>query len=93
MSEQDTRVPGSGQPVSQSIIPPITQAQAPIQAPIDPKAKMFTDKLMELIGEVYTLSLEIASIDDPNLLNHPVVKQARKVVAKVKELKDVLGTK
>jgi hypothetical protein len=54
---------------------------------------MFTDKLMELIGEVYTLSLEIASIDDPNLLNHPVIKQARKVVAKVKELKDVLGTK
>ena len=89
MSEQDTRVPGSGQSVSQSIIPPITQAQTPI----DPKAKMFTDKLMELIGEVYTLSLEIASIDDPNLLNHPVVKQARKVVAKVKELKDVLGTK
>jgi hypothetical protein len=89
MSEQDTRVPGSGQPVSQSIIPPIAQAQAPI----DPKAKAFTDKLMELIGEVYTLSLEIASIDDPNLLNHPVVKQARKVVAKVKELKDVLGTK
>lgn len=89
MSEQDTRVPGSGQPVSQSIIPPITQTQAPI----DPKAKAFTDKLMELIGEVYTLSLEIASIDDPNLLNHPVVKQARKVVAKVKELKDVLGTK
>jgi hypothetical protein len=89
MSEQDTRVPGSGQPVSQSIIPPITQPQTPI----DPKAKAFTDKLMELIGEVYTLSLEIASIDDPNLLNHPVVKQARKVVAKVKELKDVLGTK
>jgi len=89
MSEQDTRVPGSGQPVSQSIIPPIAQPQTPI----DPKAKMFTDKLMELIGEVYTLSLEIASIDDPNLLNHPVVKQARKVVAKVKELKDVLGTK
>jgi hypothetical protein len=89
MSEQDTRVPGSGQPVSQSIIPPIAQAQSPI----DPKAKAFTDKLMELIGEVYTLSLEIASIDDPNLLNHPVVKQARKVVAKVKELKDVLGTK
>ena len=89
MSESDTRVPGSGQPVSQSIIPPITQPQAPI----DPKAKAFTDKLMELIGEVYTLSLEIASIDDPNLLNHPVVKQARKVVAKVKELKDVLGTK
>jgi len=89
MSEQDTRVPGSGQPVSQSIIPPITQPQTPI----DPKTKAFTDKLMELIGEVYTLSLEIASIDDPNLLNHPVVKQARKVVAKVKELKDVLGTK
>jgi len=89
MSEQDTRVPGSGQPVSQSIIPPLTQPQTPI----DPKAKAFTDKLMELIGEVYTLSLEIASIDDPNLLNHPVVKQARKVVAKVKELKDVLGTK
>ena len=89
MSEQDTRVPGSGQPVSQSIIPPIAQSQAPI----DPKAKAFTDKLMELIGEVYTLSLEIASIDDPNLLNHPIVKQARKVVAKVKELKDVLGTK
>ena len=89
MSESDTRVPGSGQPVGQSIIPPIAQTQAPI----DPKAKAFTDKLMELIGEVYTLSLEIASIDDPNLLNHPVVKQARKVVAKVKELKDVLGTK
>jgi len=89
MSEQDTRVPGSGQPVSQSIIPPLTQPQTPI----DPKAKAFTDKLMELIGEVYTLSLEIASIDDPNLLNHPIVKQARKVVAKVKELKDVLGTK
>jgi len=89
MSETDTRVQGSGQPVSQSIIPPIAQPQTPI----DPKAKMFTDKLMELIGEVYTLSLEIASIDDPNLLNHPVVKQARKVVAKVKELKDVLGTK
>jgi len=89
MSESDTRVPGSGQSVSQSIIPPIAQTQAPI----DPKAKAFTDKLMELIGEVYTLSLEIASIDDPNLLNHPVVKQARKVVAKVKELKDVLGTK
>ena len=53
MSEQDTRVPGSGQSVSQSIIPPITQAQTPIY----PKAKMFTDKLMELIGEVYTLSL------------------------------------
>jgi len=89
MSEQDTRVQGSGQPVSQSIIPPLTQPQTPI----DPKAKAFTDKLMELIGEVYTLSLEIASIDDPNLLNHPIVKQARKVVAKVKELKDVLGTK
>ena len=89
MSEQDTRVPGSGQPVSQSIIPPITQAQTPI----DPKTKMFTDKLMELIGEVYTLSLEIASIDDPNLLNHPAIKQAKKVIQKVKELKDVLGTK
>ena len=89
MSEQDSRVQGSGQSVGQSIIPPLAQSQAPI----DPKAKAFTDKLMELIGEVYTLSLEIASIDDPNLLNHPVVKQARKVVAKVKELKDVLGTK
>ncbi len=89
MSESNSGIQGSGQPVSQSIIPPITQAQTPI----DPKTKMFTDKLMELIGEVYTLSLEIASIDDPNLLNHPVVKQARKVVAKVKELKDVLGTK
>ncbi len=89
MSESNSGIQGSGQPVSQSIIPPITQAQAPI----DPKTKMFTDKLMELIGEVYTLSLEIASIDDANLLNHPVVKQARKVVAKVKELKDVLGTK
>jgi len=89
MSESDTRVQGSGQSVSQSIIPPITQPQTPI----DPKTKAFTDKLMELIGEVYTLSLEIASIDDPNLLNHPVVKQARKVVAKVKELKDVLGSK
>ena len=89
MSESNSGIQGSGQPVSQSIIPPITQPQTPI----DPKTKMFTDKLMELIGEVYTLSLEIASIDDPNLLNHPVVKQARKVVAKVKELKDVLGTK
>ena len=91
MSESDTRVQGSGQSVSQSIIPSIAQAQA--QAPIDPKAKMFTDKLMELIGEVYTLSLEIASIDDPNLLNHPAIKQAKKVIQKVKELKDVLGTK
>jgi len=89
MSESNSGIQGSGQSVSQSIIPPIAQTQAPI----DPKAKAFTDKLMELIGEVYTLSLEIASIDDPNLLSHPVVKQARKVVAKVKELKDVLGTK
>jgi hypothetical protein len=48
---------------------------------------------MELIGEVYTLSLEIASIDDPNLLNHPAIKQAKKVIQKVKELRDVLGTK
>jgi hypothetical protein len=89
MSEPNSGIPGSGQPVSQSIIPPITQAQTPI----DPKAKMFTDKLMELIGEVYTLSLEIASIDDANLLNHPAIKQAKKVIQKVKELKDVLGTK
>ena len=85
MSESNTKVQGSGQ----SVIPPIAQPQTPI----DPKAKAFTDKLMELIGEVYTLSLEIASIDDPNLLNHPAIKQAKKVIQKVKELKDVLGTK
>ena len=89
MPEANSGIQGSGQSTGQSVIPPLTQPQTPI----DPKAKAFTDKLMELIGEVYTLSLEIASIDDPNLLNHPAIKQAKKVIQKVKELKDVLGTK
>lgn len=77
--------------VQQPIIPGPVQVQAPSTTPIDPRAKAFTDKLMELIGEVYNLSIELASIDDPNLVNHPVVKEARKVVQKVKELRDVLN--
>jgi len=97
MSESDARVQGSGQSLISGVVPPQIPPQViqqtPQQTVIDPKAKAFTDKLLELVGEVYTLAVEISAIDDPNLLNHPVVKQARKVVAKVKELKDALGTK
>ena len=98
MSEPNTRVQGSEQPniniVPQASIPSIIGTPTPQQATIvDQKARAFTDKLMELISEVYTLSLEIASIDDEKLLKHPAIVQARKVVQKVKELRDVLGTK
>ena len=98
MSEPNTRVQGSEQSsiniVPQASIPSIIGTPTPQQATIvDQKARAFTDKLMELISEVYTLSLEIASIDDEKLLKHPAIVQARKVVQKVKELRDVLGTK
>ncbi len=63
------------------------------QAVVDKKAKAFGDKFLELISEIYTLSMEIASIEDPKLLEHPAIKQARKVIAKAKELRDVLGSK
>ena len=64
-----------------------------MQAVVDKKAKAFGDKFLELISEIYTLSMEIASIEDPKLLELPAIKQARKVIAKAKELRDVLGTK
>jgi hypothetical protein len=60
---------------------------------VDKKAKAFSDKFLELISEIYTLSMEIASIEDSKLLEHPAIKQARKVIAKAKELRDVLGSK
>lgn len=58
---------------------------------VDPKAKAFTDKLMELIGSAYTLATELATIDDPQLLQHPAIRAARDVVMRVKELRRVLG--
>ncbi len=89
MSSENSGLQGSGQP-NITVIPPIPQAQAP---QIDPKTKMFTDKLMELISEVYALSLEISSIEEEKLLNHPAIKQAKKVIQKVKEIKDLLSSK
>jgi hypothetical protein len=72
---------------------PVLKEQAQVQAVVDKKAKAFSDKFLELISEIYTLSMEIASIEDAKLLEHPAIKQARKVIAKAKELRDVLGTK
>jgi len=72
---------------------PVLKEQPQMQAVVDKKAKAFSDKFLELISEIYTLSMEIASIEDPKLLEHPAIKQARKVIAKAKELRDVLGTK
>jgi len=72
---------------------PVLKEQPQMQAVVDKKAKAFSDKFLELISEIYTLSMEIASIEDPKLLEHPAIKQARKVIAKAKELRDVLGSK
>ena len=72
---------------------PVLKEQPQMQTVIDKKARAFSDKFLELISEIYTLSMEIASIEDPKLLEHPAIKQARKVIAKAKELRDVLGTK
>ena len=72
---------------------PVLKEQAQVQTVVDKKAKVFTDKFLELISEIYTLSMEIASIEDQKLLEHPAIKQARKVIAKAKELRDVLASK
>ena len=85
MSENTTRQESSELPTP---IPVLKE-----QPVVDKKAKAFSDKFLELISEIYTLSMEIASIEDPKLLEHPAIKQARKVIAKAKELRDVLGTK
>jgi len=85
MSETPTRQESSELPTP---IPVLKE-----QPVVDKKAKAFSDKFLELISEIYTLSMEIASIEDPKLLEHPAIKQARKVIAKAKELRDVLGTK
>jgi hypothetical protein len=89
MSETSNRTEGSE--LTTTI--PVIKDQSQIQAVVDKKAKAFSDKFLELISEIYTLSMEIASIEDPKLLEHPAVKQARKVIAKAKELRDVLGSK
>jgi len=68
MSESDTRVQGTGQSiVTPTITTPPTPTTTPVipnvalqQQTIDPKAKAFTDKLMELVTEAYNLSLELA---------------------------------
>jgi len=85
MSETTTRQESSELPAT---IPVLKE-----QTVVDKKAKAFSDKFLELISEIYTLSMEIASIEDPKLLEHPAIKQARKVIRKAKELRDVLGTK
>jgi len=89
MSETSTRQEGSELPATI----PVLKEQTQVQAVVDKKAKAFSDKFLELISEIYTLSLEIASIEDPKLLEHSAIKQARKVIAKAKELRDVLGSK
>ena len=89
MSENTTR-----QESSEFTTPiPVLKEQAQVQTVVDKKAKAFSDKFLELISEIYTLSMEIASIEDAKLLEHPAIKQARKVIAKAKELRDVLGSK
>jgi len=85
MSETSNRQEGSELPTT---IPVLKE-----QTVVDKKAKAFGDKFLELISEIYTLSMEIASIEDPKLLEHPAIKQARKVISKAKELRDVLGSK
>jgi len=89
MSETTTRTEGNE--LTPAI--PVLKEQAQVQAVIDKKAKAFSDKFLELMSEIFNLAMELASIDDPKLNEHPAVKQAKKVVAKAKELRDVLGTK
>ncbi|MFP3168580.1 MAG: hypothetical protein RXR01_05685 [Thermoproteus sp.] len=77
------------------IPPPLTpavQSTQPAQPPApDPKAKAFTDKIMELVSEAYNLATELATIDDPKLLTHPAIKAAQRVVVKVKELRSIIS--
>ena len=89
MSETPTRQESSELPTPI----PVLKEQPQMQAVDDKKAKAFSNKFLELISEIYTLSMEIASIEDQKLLEHPAIKQARKVVSKAKELRDVLGSK
>jgi len=89
MSETPTRQESSELPTPI----PVLKEQPQMQAVDDKKAKAFSNKFLELISEIYTLSMEIASIEDQKLLEHPAIKQARKVIAKAKELRDVLGSK
>jgi hypothetical protein len=77
------------------IPPPISAAMTPAvqstQPAPDPKAKAFTDKIMELVSEAYNLATELATIDDPKLLTHPAIKAAQRVVVKVKELRAIIS--
>jgi len=78
-------------PISTAVTPAIQSTQHAQPPSPDPKAKAFTDKIMELVSEAYNLATELATIDDPKLLTHPAIKAAQRVVAKVKELRAIIS--
>jgi len=45
-----------------------------------------TEKLSGLLMTAQELGFELATLNDPQLLNHPVVIKARELIIKLKEL-------
>jgi len=45
-----------------------------------------TEKLSELLMTAQELGFELATLNDPALLNHPVVIKARELIIKLKDL-------
>lgn len=44
------------------------------------------EKLSTLLMKAQELGFELATLDDPKLLNHPVVVKARELIKELKEL-------
>lgn len=54
-----------------------------------PEAKQIVQKIMELVMEGYNLATDLALIDDPKIIKLPVIQSAKRVVAKIRELRDL----
>lgn len=54
-----------------------------------PQVDPVVQKVMELVMEAYNLSTELALIEDPEILKLPVIQSAKKVVLKIKELREL----
>jgi hypothetical protein len=90
-NKTDVQHPLIPPPISTAITPAVQSTQAAQPPAPDPKAKAFTDKIMELVSEAYNLATELATIDDPKLLTHPAIRAAQRVVVKVKELRAIIS--
>jgi len=90
-NKTDVQHPLIPPPISTAVTSAVQSTQTAQPPAPDPKAKAFTDKIMELVSEAYNLATELATIDDPKLLTHPAIKAAQRVVVKVKELRSIIS--